>query len=44
VRAAYLRRAEQFPQRIRVIDGSRSIDAVRLQLTAVLASSLESLA
>ena len=44
VRAAYLRRAEQFPQRIRVIDGSCSIDAVRLQLTAVLATALESAA
>jgi dTMP kinase len=38
VRAAYLRRAEQFPQRIRVIDGSRDIESVRLQLTSVLES------
>jgi dTMP kinase len=36
VRAAYLRRAEQFPQRIRVIDGSREIDAVRRQLADIL--------
>lgn len=36
VRAAYLRRAAQFPQRIRVIDGSCSIDAVRQQLAAIL--------
>jgi dTMP kinase len=38
VRAAYLRRAETFPQRIRVIDGSRSIEQVRLQLTSLLES------
>ncbi len=44
VRAAYLRRAAQYPQRIRVIDGSRSLDEVRMQLAAVLASSLETLA
>jgi len=44
VRAAYLRRAAQYPQRIRVIDGSRSLEEVRLQLAAVLASSLETLA
>lgn len=36
VRAAYLRRSAQFPQRIRVIDGSRSMDAVRQQLAAIL--------
>jgi len=36
VRTAYLRRAEQFPQRIRVIDGSREIDAVRRQLADIL--------
>jgi dTMP kinase len=36
VRAAYLRRAEQFPQRIRLIDGSRSIEEVRLQLVGIL--------
>lgn len=36
VRAAYLRRAEQFPQRIRVIDGSREIDAVRRQIADIL--------
>jgi dTMP kinase len=44
VRAAYLRRAAQYPQRIRVIDGSRSLEQVRMQLAAVLASSLETLA
>ena len=38
VRAAYLRRAEQFPGRIRVIDGSRELDQVRLQLATVLES------
>jgi len=39
VRAAYLRRAEQFPQRIRVIDGSRSLAAVRQQLAEILEAS-----
>jgi dTMP kinase len=38
VRAAYLLRAEQFPRRIRVIDGSCELDQVRLQLAAVLES------
>jgi len=36
VRDAYLRRAEQSAQRIRVIDGSRSLDDVRQQLQTVL--------
>jgi dTMP kinase len=36
VRAAYLRRAELFPQRIRVIDGSRSLAEVRQQLEKIL--------
>jgi len=36
VRTAYLRRAEQFPQRIRIVDGSREIDAVRRQLADIL--------
>lgn len=36
VRDAYLRRAEQSAQRIRVIDGSRSLDQVRQQLQTVL--------
>jgi len=36
VRAAYLRRAQQHPERIRVIDGSRSLEAVRAQLTVTL--------
>jgi dTMP kinase len=36
VRAAYLRRAAQFPRRIQVIDGSREIDAVRRQLADIL--------
>ena len=36
VREAYLRRAAQLVQRIRVIDGSRSLDEVRQQLGLVL--------
>jgi dTMP kinase len=36
VRAAYLRRAARHPQRIRVIDGGRDIDAVRAQLSDLL--------
>ena len=36
VREAYLRRAAQSVQRIRVIDGSRSLDEVRQQLGLVL--------
>lgn len=36
VRAAYLRRAEQHPGRIRVVDGSVSMEAVRQQLAAIL--------
>jgi dTMP kinase len=38
VRAAYLRRAERHPERIKVIDGSRSLEAVRAQLTGILES------
>lgn len=38
VRAAYLRRAERHPERIRVIDGSRSLDAVRADLAQILES------
>lgn len=36
VRAAYLRRAKQFPERIRVIDGSLEIEEVRRQLAKTL--------
>jgi dTMP kinase len=36
VRAAYLRRATQFPRRIQVIDGSREIADVRRQLADIL--------
>ena len=36
VRAAYLRRADMHPQRIRVVDASRSIDSVRAQLAGIL--------
>ncbi len=36
VRAAYLRRAECFPNRIRIVDGSRTLDEVRAQLGAIL--------
>lgn len=36
VRAAYLRRAASHPLRIRVIDGSRTLDEVRAQLAIIL--------
>jgi dTMP kinase len=36
VREAYLRRAARFPDRIRVIDGSRTLAAVRAQLAAIV--------
>jgi dTMP kinase len=36
VRAAYLRRAEAFPRRIRVIDGSKTLPEVRAQLRIIL--------
>jgi len=36
VRAAYLRRAASYPARIRVIDGSRSLEEVRVQLAGIL--------
>ncbi|MBI5331228.1 MAG: dTMP kinase [Betaproteobacteria bacterium] len=36
VRHAYLHRAERFPERIRVLDGSRTLDEVREQLAAIL--------
>lgn len=36
VREAYLRRAARYPQRIKVIDGSRSLDEVRAQLAVIL--------
>lgn len=36
VRAAYLRRAERFPKRIRVIDGSRTLAEVRDDLRGIL--------
>ncbi len=37
-RAAYLARARSFPERFRVIDSSRSIDAIRKQLEEIIAS------
>ncbi len=36
VRAAYLRRAAAHPMRIRVVDGSRSLEEVRAQLAIIL--------
>ena len=36
VRAAYLRRAASHPARIRVIDGSRSLEEVRAQVAGIL--------
>ena len=38
VRNAYLHRAELYPQRIRVVDGSQSLAEVRVQLAAILES------
>lgn len=38
VRAAYLARAQQHPGRIRVVDGSHSMDQVRSQLASILGS------
>ncbi len=38
VRAAYLRRAAENPGRIRVIDGSQSIESIRKQLEDILTS------
>jgi dTMP kinase len=38
VREAYLRRAQRFPVRMRVIDGSRTLDEVRAQLVEILAA------
>jgi dTMP kinase len=36
VREAYLRRAAQYPQRLRVIDGSQTLEDVRAQLSRLL--------
>ncbi|MHB9117017.1 MAG: dTMP kinase [Burkholderiales bacterium] len=40
VRRAYLARAAQYPKRIRVIDGARSIEAIRVELEALITSWL----
>lgn len=37
VRTAYLSRAKRFPERIRIIDGCRSLDEVRQQIRSILA-------
>lgn len=37
VRAAYLRRAAQFPERIRVIDSARSLPVIRAELETLVA-------
>ncbi|WP_263079963.1 dTMP kinase [Endozoicomonas sp. Mp262] len=42
VRAAYLARAEQFPERYRVVDASQSIESVRVRIETILAEYLES--
>jgi dTMP kinase len=41
VRTAYLRRADQFAARIKIIDGSCSLDQVRQQLNMVLETAME---
>jgi len=38
VRAAYLKRAEQFPQRIKVVDSARTLEDIRTDLTILLDS------
>lgn len=38
VRSAYLRRAQQHPGRVRVIDGGQPLEAVRAQLAGILDS------
>lgn len=38
VRSAYLRRAQQHPGRVRVIDGGQPLEAVRAQLAGILES------
>jgi thymidylate kinase len=38
VRAAYLARAAQFPQRIRVLDGSLGVAAVAAQVAGLVAA------
>lgn len=38
VREAYLRRAAQFPRRIRIIDSSRSLDEIRAELEQIVSS------
>jgi thymidylate kinase len=40
VRSVYRARAQAEPQRIRVIDGTRSIEAVRAQIDSILAAIL----
>lgn len=37
VRDAYLRRAEQFPQRIRIVDSTRSLPDIRAELETLIA-------
>lgn len=41
VRTAYLERAHQFPKRIRIIDASKSLDAVQASIAQSLQSLLE---
>ena len=41
VRRAYLQRASQFPERIRVVDSSRSIPAIQTELKSLLAPLLQ---
>jgi dTMP kinase len=38
VREAYLRRAEQFPVRIRVIDSARTLPEIRAELGTLIAA------
>ncbi|MCL4471215.1 MAG: dTMP kinase [Gammaproteobacteria bacterium] len=38
VREAYLRRAAQFPDRVRVIDGRQSVDAIQTELEVIIST------
>ena len=38
VRAQYMSRARQFPQRVRIIDADRTLDKIRVELEEIISS------